>query len=86
MAEPSFAEILEAATARCRAMDAPLEVRLRSFADVVADLGPAFTGVVERMVTRLIESGAGGTAPVCVAEQRAELIARAQSAAHALID
>lgn len=63
MAEPSFAEILEAATARCRAMDAPLEVRLRSFADVVAELSPAFTGVVERMVTRLIESGAGGTAP-----------------------
>lgn len=31
-------------------------------------------------------TGAGGTAPVRVAEQRAELIARAQSAAHALID
>jgi argininosuccinate lyase len=29
-------------------------------------------------------TGAGGTAPVRVAEQRAELVARAQSAAHAL--
>ncbi|MFT4135491.1 argininosuccinate lyase [Microbacterium sp.] len=31
-------------------------------------------------------TGAGGTAPVRVAEQRAELVARAQSAAHALLD
>lgn len=44
-------------------MDAPLEVRLRSFADVVAELSPEFTGVVERMVARLTESGAGSTAP-----------------------
>lgn len=44
-------------------MDAPLETRLRSFADVVAELSPEFTGVVERMVARLTESGAGSTAP-----------------------
>lgn len=63
MAEPAFADILELATARCRAMDAPLDTRLRSFADAVAELSPEFTSVVERMVARLTLSGAGATAP-----------------------
>lgn len=63
MREPSFAEILEVSTARCRAMDAPLEVRLAAFADVVRELSPEFTAIVERMVLRLVESGAGLAAP-----------------------
>lgn len=63
MREPSFAEILEASTARCRAMDAPLEAKLAAFADVVRSLSPEFTAIVERMVSRLIDGGAGSAAP-----------------------
>lgn len=44
-------------------MDAPLETRLQAFADVVSALSPEFTAVVERMVARLADSGAGSTAP-----------------------
>lgn len=63
MAEPSFADLLEASTARCRAMDAPLARRLQSFADDVRALSPEFAAVVDRMVARLTDSGAGSAAP-----------------------
>ena len=56
--------------------------------DQLASVSPSLTPEVREVLT--IEgsvasrSGAGGTAPVRVAEQRAELVARAQAAAHAL--
>ncbi|VXC08768.1 argininosuccinate lyase [Microbacterium sp. 8M] len=55
---------------------------------LLAEVSPHLTPAVREVLT--IEgsvasrTGAGGTSPVRVAEQRAELIARAQSAAHAL--
>ncbi|MBU4465846.1 MAG: argininosuccinate lyase [Actinobacteria bacterium] len=56
--------------------------------DVLAAVSPLLTPAVRDVLT--IEGsvasrdGVGGTAPVRVAEQRAELVARAQAAAHAL--
>ncbi len=56
--------------------------------ELFAEVSPLLTPDVREVLT--IEgsvasrSGAGGTAPVRVAEQRAELVARAQSASHAL--
>ncbi|WP_336648929.1 argininosuccinate lyase [Microbacterium sp. MMO-10] len=55
---------------------------------LLAEVSPLLTPAVREVLT--IEGsvasrdGVGGTAPVRVAEQRAELVARAQSAAHAL--
>lgn len=63
MTQPSFAEILEASTQRCRTMEAPLADRLQAFADTVRDLNAAFADVVDRMVTRLRSAGAGESAP-----------------------
>jgi peroxiredoxin len=60
---PTFAEILEASTERCRLMDAPLSERLQAFADEVRALSPEFAGIVERMVERLHKSGAGESSP-----------------------
>jgi peroxiredoxin len=60
---PTFAEILEASTERCRRMDAPLAERLQAFADDVRALSPEFAGIVERMVERLRRSGTGKSAP-----------------------
>ena len=57
---------------------------------LLASVSPLLTPAVREVLT--IEgsvsrrTGAGGTAGVRVAEQRAELVARAQAAAHALID
>ena len=56
--------------------------------DLLAEVSPRLTPGVRDVLT--IEgsvasrTGAGGTAPVRVAEQRAELISRVQDAAHAL--
>ncbi len=63
MSEPSFAEVLEACTERCREMDAPLAARLAAFAADVKRLSPEFADIVDRMVARLNESGAGALAP-----------------------
>lgn len=56
--------------------------------DQLASVSPALTPEVRGVLTVegsvASRSGAGGTSPVRVAEQRAELVARAQSAAHAL--
>jgi peroxiredoxin len=59
----TFAEILEASTERCRLIDAPLSERLQAFADEVRALSPEFAEIVERMVGRLRESGAGESSP-----------------------
>lgn len=61
--QPSFAEILETSTRRCREMEAPLADRLQAFADTVRSLNVGFAEVVDRMVDRLRSSGAGETAP-----------------------
>lgn len=63
MATPSFAEILEEGFRQARDMDAPLGVRLQTFADVVRSTDPRFAGAVDRLVFRLQQSGAGATAP-----------------------
>jgi peroxiredoxin len=63
MAEKTLAERLEESTERCRNMDAPLGARLKSFADDVRALNPEFASVVDHMVARLREAGAGEEAP-----------------------
>lgn len=63
MAEKSLADILEEKTARCRSMDAPLGARLQAFAGEVRALNAEFADVVDRMVARLEEAGAGSAAP-----------------------
>lgn len=63
MTEPPLAEQLEACTKRCREMDAPLAVRLQSFADDVRRLDPTFAEIVDRMVVHLRQVEAGATAP-----------------------
>jgi peroxiredoxin len=63
MAEKTLAEKLEESTERCRNMDAPLGARLKAFADDVRALNPEFAGVVDHMVARLREAGAGEEAP-----------------------
>ena len=63
MSEPSFSEILEACTERCRTMDAPLSDRLSAFANDVRRLSPEFADIVDRMVSRLQLAGAGSSAP-----------------------
>ncbi len=54
---------LEACTQRCKTMNAPLEERLGLMADDVRRLAPAFAEVVDRMVARLKQGGAGAAAP-----------------------
>ena len=68
MSEPTFAEVLEACTDRCRTMDAPLSARLGAFAEDVRRLSPPFADIVDRMVARLHASGAGTGAPDLGAE------------------
>lgn len=63
MSEPTFAEVLEACTQRCREMDAPLAERLQAFAADVRRLSPEFADIVDRMVERLHSSEVGATAP-----------------------
>lgn len=63
MTNPSLAEALEACTQRCRQMDAPLGDRLSAFADDVRRLSPDFAKIVDVMVNRLAQAGAGAAAP-----------------------
>lgn len=63
MAERPIGEILEDAFIRCRDLQAPLADRLQAFADEVRRLGPHFTEAVDALVNRLVEAGAGATAP-----------------------
>jgi peroxiredoxin len=58
-----MAEALEEAFQRCCDMDASLSERLDSFARAVRTLSPPFADAVDRLVTRLRQSGAGETAP-----------------------
>ena len=63
MAADALSQLLDASTARCLAMDAPLAERLQAFADDVRTLSPEFAGIVERMVARLRDAGTGLSAP-----------------------
>lgn len=63
MSENSFSELVEKATEIARRLDAPLSVRLKSVADEIDRLSPAFARVVDEMVARLADNGVGLTAP-----------------------
>jgi peroxiredoxin len=63
MKELTLSQILEEAFERARDMDAPLSVRLESFADSVRIASPAFAEVVDRLVARLNLNGSGAAAP-----------------------
>lgn len=63
MAERPIGEILEDAFIRCRDLQAPLADRLQAFAEEVRRLGPHFAEAVDALVNRLVEAGAGATAP-----------------------
>lgn len=63
MTQPTFSEILQTCTDRCRTMDAPLAERLQSFANDVGQLSPEFAAIVARMVERLQSVSAGQSAP-----------------------
>jgi peroxiredoxin len=58
-----LAESLEEAFRQCRDMDASLGERLNNFAKAVRTLRPSFADAVDRLVTRLQQSGAGKNAP-----------------------
>jgi peroxiredoxin len=64
MAEKGLSQQLEECTERCRKMDAPLAVRLQTFADDVRRLSPEFADIVERMVARLKNTHVGESAPM----------------------
>ncbi len=63
MKELSLSQILEEAFETARDLDAPLAVRLETFADSVRLASPAFAEAVDRLITRLKLSGSGSTAP-----------------------
>jgi peroxiredoxin len=63
MTSRPLAEALEEAFQHCCDMDASLSERLDSLAEAVRTLSPPFADAVDRLVTRLQQSGAGGTAP-----------------------
>jgi peroxiredoxin len=63
MTSRPLAEALEETFQRCRDMDASLSDRLDSLANAVRTLSPPFADAVDRLVTRLQQSGAGESAP-----------------------
>jgi peroxiredoxin len=63
MTERTLTDQLEECFLRCRNLEVPLADRLQAFANEVRRLGPHFQTAVDAMVTRLVESNAGATAP-----------------------
>lgn len=63
MTSKPLAEALEEALRHSLDMDASLNERLQALADAVRTLSPAFAEAVDRLVTRLQQSGAGSSAP-----------------------
>lgn len=63
MSSADLAEKLRVCTEQCRTMDGPLAVRLQTLADNVRALNGDFADVVDRMVARLRDVGAGEQAP-----------------------
>lgn len=63
MTPQELAAALEAAFQQAREMDASLGERLAYIARVVRSLSPPFAEAVDRLVERLTQAGAGGSAP-----------------------
>lgn len=63
MSDNGLSAILEEKFRQCSTMDAPLADRLLAFAEEVRRLGPHFAEAVDELVNRLMETGAGTTAP-----------------------
>ena len=63
MTSKPLAEALEEAFQHCRDMDTSLNQRLQALADAVRTLSPTFAEAVDRLVSRLQQSGAGASAP-----------------------
>ncbi len=63
MSANALVAALEDAVQQAREMDAPLNERLTVIADAVRSLSTLFAETVDRMVTRLQQTGAGDTAP-----------------------
>jgi peroxiredoxin len=63
MTAKPLAEALEEAFQHCRDLDASLNERLQALADAVRTLSPTFAEAVDRLVSRLEQSGAGASAP-----------------------
>ena len=63
MTSKPLAEALEEAFEHCRDMDASLNGRLQALADAARMLSPSFAEAVDRLVSRLQQSGAGASAP-----------------------
>jgi peroxiredoxin len=63
MTSKPLAEALEEAFQHCCDMDASLSERLDSLAEAVRTISPTFADAVDRLVTRLRQSGAGETSP-----------------------
>jgi peroxiredoxin len=60
---PSLADAVRDAFAECREMDASLGDRLDAFADSLRRIDPAFSGAVDRLVSRLRQAKVGAGAP-----------------------
>ena len=63
MGEPELGAILDDLFIRCRGLDAPLADRLQAFGDGLRRLRPDFGVAIDEMVSRLVKSNAGSTAP-----------------------
>ena len=73
MTSKPLAEALEEAFEHCRDMDASLNTRLQALADAVRTLSPSFAEAVDRLVSRLQQSGAGPSACIVVMEVRDDM-------------
>ncbi|MEZ5831325.1 MAG: peroxiredoxin-like family protein [Dongiaceae bacterium] len=63
MTTDGLRDVLDEKFRQCSLMDAPLADRLLAFANEVRRLGPHFATAVDDLVDRLMENGAGTTAP-----------------------
>jgi peroxiredoxin len=63
MASESAPDDIRQAFARARDLDASMNTRLGTFADAARRLNPTAAGIIDRLVDRLKENGAGQAAP-----------------------
>jgi peroxiredoxin len=63
MTAPKLSDLLEESFVRCRDLEVPLADRLKAFADELRRLEPHFQAAVDALITRLVASDAGATAP-----------------------
>ncbi len=59
----SIDDLLDACEQRCRTMNAPLPVRLQSYASEVRRVLPEYADIIDRMIARLDTAGAGKASP-----------------------